>query len=705
MPGDGDGRVADNGRRWRGLFVLAGLLPLAAFAAVAVLATLGAHRAADEERLTQAARTVSAAVEARFGRMTAALLALSSSPMLDGDPDLPAFLARSRPVADAFGGSIVVFGPLPEARVLGVSHPGDTMSPRDVPAPETQAILATSLATVFGERRPAVTGLLEGVAEGRPILMALVPVERDGQVHAALGISVCATSLLPLLTLELLPGGTFAAVADAQLRVLAHSLDPGGLRTGSPAPAWVADAVARGERDIVVGPGWAGRNNVYAVEHPPSATGWTVVVAEAVADQWASAWRAVKWLFAGLAALGLGGTLAALMSRRQELAAARRETELLRAGRSEVQRLHAALSAILFLREVSPDGASRLLYRGGDIETVSDWPPEAFAGHNALLPFAVPGTEPLADTLRRVLRDGQADWEWQIRQPDGAIRTVWQRARRLSGSAETGGQVVGYMLDVTGQREAEARAAAAGRLASPGEMAAGLAHELKQPLQNISLAAELAQLALAGDEDAEAARRLALIVAQVQRAADLIERLRRFARGPEQGVPPADVALADVVEGTLALSGRVLAEAGIDVEVALGEPPPIVRGDALLLEQVLSNLLLNARDALQALPPGAPRRIRIAAGPAAWGRVSLTVSDTGGGFPPEVLARLFQPFVTTKGPDRGTGLGLSICHGLLGATSGAISARNSADGAEVTLLLPAAAPAQRRTAALAGAPG
>ena len=236
---------------------------------------------------------------------------------------------------------------------------------------------------------------------------------------------------------------------------------------------------------------------------------------------------------------------------------------------------------------------------------------------------------------------------------------------------------------------------AASRLASLGEMAAGLAHEIKQPLQSISLAAEIAQLAIRRHDTAEAERRLDRIVEQTQRSADLLDRLRRFARGAEGVTALEDVPLAAVVEGTLSLVGSVLRDASIVVEVALGDPPPVMRGQGVLLEQVLSNLLLNARDALAARPAGAPRRISIAAAPGPDGMVRLTVADTGGGIAPEVMARLFEPFVTTKGPDKGTGLGLSICHGLVKGMGGSIEAHNEIAGAMFTITLPSALPDER----------
>ena len=116
------------------------------------------------------------------------------------------------------------------------------------------------------------------------------------------------------------------------------------------------------------------------------------------------------------------------------------------------------------------------------------------------------------------------------------------------------------------------------------------------------------------------------------------------------------------------------------------------------LEQVLVNLLGNARDAMEGLPAERPRRVRIAAERTRRDG-GLTVADTAGGIPDAVMARLFEPFVSTKDADRGTGLGLSICHGLVRRWAATITARNDGEGAVFTITL-AAAPA----VALAAAP-
>ncbi|MBX9594848.1 MAG: sensor histidine kinase, partial [Roseomonas sp.] len=262
--------------------------------------------------------------------------------------------------------------------------------------------------------------------------------------------------------------------------------------------------------------------------------------------------------------------------------------------------------------------------------------------------------------------------------------------RRLDVAAQrlaSGGCIV-TVMDVTAERAAEARAAAAGRLTSLGEMAAGLAHELKQPLTAIALAAANARRAAERGDTAAMLVRLGRIADQAARGGVLIDHLRRFARGGEGGDANATAELPAAVEGALTLIGGALREASIEVVLDLPPGLPAVRGDGMALEQVLLNLLANARDALGIRDGGA--RIRVAARQAEDGRIALDVSDNAGGIPDGVMSRLFQPFVTTKGPDRGTGLGLSICHGLVTSMGGTIEAENGAEGAIFRIALAAA---------------
>ncbi len=370
----------------------------------------------------------------------------------------------------------------------------------------------------------------------------------------------------------------------------------------------------------------------------------------------------------------------------------RREAAL-QAGRVEVERLHAALPAIVFLARVTIGDQSikvEHLYRGGDSPFVFGWQPGELPSFYALANISDYGTAKVTEHFRKTVEAGENKWEWRIRRPDGSWSWIRTRARLLARLPSGAAEIVGYNLNIDREREAEARAMATARLASVGEMAGGLAHEIRQPLQSISLAAEIAQFKLQEGDVREVSSRLDWIVDQTQRTSDLIESLRRFARGAEGAAGSKAVCVGTVIDASLQLMRGSLRDGLIDVDVVVPEKLPAVQGQSVLIEQVLSNLLLNARDALAGQATGMPRRIRIEVAPGPELTVQLVISDTGGGIPESVMARLFEPFVTTKGPDRGTGLGLSICHGIIREMDGRIEARNDGAGAVFTITLPAA---------------
>lgn len=367
-----------------------------------------------------------------------------------------------------------------------------------------------------------------------------------------------------------------------------------------------------------------------------------------------------------------------------------REVAALQEGRAQIDRLLKDLPAVVFLREIWPDGRSRRLYRGGDEERVFGWPAAVLGRIENLAELAVNLTTEERLAFYRDVPDGAlTSLEFQIRLPDGATR--WMRASgRFLEQGEDGSRLaVGYITDIQDLRNAEARANNAARLASLGEMAAGLAHELRQPLAIVSMAAENAQDDIASGDLAAAQARLSRIIEQNQRASDIIDNLRRFAMGAQEAGVMEPVPLQEAVERALMLMGGALLRNGVQVEQAIGPLAPIALAWPGAIEQVLVNLLSNANDALAARPAGMRRvRIEAAADPSA-GTVRLVVADTGGGVPPEILPRLFQPFVTTKAADRGTGLGLAISHGMIRALGGSITAENKEDGAVFTVVLPA----------------
>jgi signal transduction histidine kinase len=217
------------------------------------------------------------------------------------------------------------------------------------------------------------------------------------------------------------------------------------------------------------------------------------------------------------------------------------------------------------------------------------------------------------------------------------------------------------------------------KLATVGRLAAGLAHEVGNPLGAISGYVELARARLPREHDPELADSLSRIAAAAARIDRTVRDLLDFARPAEVAVVP--LRLEAAVDASLRLARVQSRFKGVEVELALAPGLPRVLADEHRLAQVLLNLLLNAGDAM-----GGAGRVRIAAA-AGDGRVTLSLADDGPGIRAEDLPRVFDPFFTTKDPGSGTGLGLAICHRLMESFGGEISASNGAAGGAVFRLV------------------
>jgi signal transduction histidine kinase len=221
----------------------------------------------------------------------------------------------------------------------------------------------------------------------------------------------------------------------------------------------------------------------------------------------------------------------------------------------------------------------------------------------------------------------------------------------------------------------------ADRLATLGELGAGVAHEINEPLEGILGFAQLARRA--PGLPAAAGPDLDRVVSEALRARDIVRRLLLFARqAPSRRGP---VELNAVVRGIQAFLEQRCRAAGVDLAVSLGRSAGTVIGDTTQLSQVVVNLAVNA---VQAMPGGG--RLSVATRGTRAVAV-LAVEDTGTGMGPDVLARIFVPFFTTKPVGAGTGLGLPVVHGIVTAHGGAIAVDSAPGrGSRFTVTLPRA---------------
>jgi signal transduction histidine kinase len=221
------------------------------------------------------------------------------------------------------------------------------------------------------------------------------------------------------------------------------------------------------------------------------------------------------------------------------------------------------------------------------------------------------------------------------------------------------------------------------RVAELGTLAASMAHEIGTPMNVILGRAE--QL-MQRTDDEMMKKGLAVITAQVERITRLMNQLLTFARRGPPNFRPVD--LRDVVKNCLDAVEERLSHNNVQVVSEHDEELPHIHGDSDLMMQVLLNLVLNA---VQAMPERGT--LRVAAARDGEQHVRLTVADTGHGIPPDVLPKIFEPFVTTKERGKGTGLGLTVVFGIVQEHGGSITVDSTpGQGTTFTLLLPRVAP-------------
>ncbi|WP_127092094.1 sensor histidine kinase [Aquabacter cavernae] len=262
-------------------------------------------------------------------------------------------------------------------------------------------------------------------------------------------------------------------------------------------------------------------------------------------------------------------------------------------------------------------------------------------------------------------------------------------------------QVLVVMIDTTRAQHADLQSLQAAKLAALGEMANALSHEINQPLAVIRMAVANAHrhLETEGARDAVAAK-LERVSTQVDRAKRIIEQVRHYGRLPSgtAEIFPLGQAI-ELAAGSVAEQYR---SAGIRLALQLDLPPEhTVSGDRAMLEHVIVNLLVNARDAFALQDDTRPRTVWLRA-QAQEGRAVIEVEDAAGGISDDLMSRIFEPFSTTKVAQKGTGLGLALARSVVRDMNGQIMAENMRYGACFTLVLPlapAAASSAEREAA------
>ncbi len=336
----------------------------------------------------------------------------------------------------------------------------------------------------------------------------------------------------------------------------------------------------------------------------------------------------------------------------------------------------------------------RIVYANPAMQRVLARPLEAIV-ESAPLEWIHPGDHAAV----RPYLDGTAPMppiELRMRSADGG----WVTAEFLSIGVEMSGLPVRIAIgrDLTERRQAKERLESAQRLAAIGTLAAGVAHELNNPLTfvlaNVEHVASTLRRLRGAPADAdgwdESLHALDDALDGAQRMRSIVRDLRTMARAEDARADPADV--RRLLESAAHLAwNEVRARARLVWDIG---PLPPVRGSEGRLGQVFLNLIVNAAHAIPEGDPGA-HVIRLSASLRPDGNVEISVSDTGAGIPPEHLSRIFDPFFTTKPAGMGTGLGLWVCHNIISAYGGSLDVSSAVGrGTTFRVILPAAEPGE-----------
>lgn len=604
---------------------------------------------------------------------------------------------------------------------------------------------------VLRERRPAATGLVAARGPDSQATLLAVPVQRGGDLLFVLGARVAGEAWQRLAASASRPDGGYSLLHDGQHRLIGWTLAP-DVPIGRTLGEHAVQALGSRPFGVQRLPGVDGRT-VYAAWQQVPGSDWAVQVAVPARPIDHAHRRAILVaLSASGAGLLLGVLLAVLVARRiavplralatrgpqgvpgriavrevamlrDALSAAARQDEAARtalqediAKRKQVEAqllaAHEALQASQRLVDLAQEtGHVGFLHYRFEGDALA-WTP----GHCRL--FGVEALDPprLAGWFDRIEASRRAEVErdfwtacalrrqvqvldYEVLRPDGERRWLSSRLLLRYGTDGKPAQMAGVSVDMTDARETElrqaeltgqavaARQAAESASRAKDEFLSMLGHELRNPLGAISAAVDVMQAAEPGSATSTEAR--SIVARQARNLAHMMEDLLDVGRVIAGKIllarePVNLAALADRVHRTLQVTGRSAAHA-----IELRSEDAWVDGDAVRLEQVMTNLVTNA---IKYTPAGG--RIEIAVGPRG-DRAAFEVKDAGIGIPPALLPRVFELFVQGERPlDRGAGglgIGLTLVRHLVELHGGAVVAESSAQGSRFRVELPAIA--------------
>ena len=319
------------------------------------------------------------------------------------------------------------------------------------------------------------------------------------------------------------------------------------------------------------------------------------------------------------------------------------------------------------------------------VQDVLGYPPQEYIGLSIGERVHPEDREKLAEMFQKLIagRQSRAQIEYRIQHADRSWRILRASAGPLFDADGKINGVVASARDITESKQSEQQAVQKEKLASMGQMMAGAAHELNNPLTAILGVSDLLRERASDDITR---RQVEIVLQQARRAAGIVENLLALSRPAALG--REKVRVEEIARQALEAHRVSLQQHKIAIEIHASPNLPSVHGDARLLSQMFSNFIVNAEQAISAVREDGWLRVAIER---TDDKLCVTFADNGPGISPEVLGGIFDPFFTTKRPGGGSGLGLTICLAVAKEHGGTIEVQSSSGaGATFRLLLPLA---------------
>jgi signal transduction histidine kinase len=629
---------------------------------LAVIDTHNEYRL-DDQKMQAIVDGIADSIDRQLQAWRLALSAMSVSSALVAPYDINAFSSEARKFASITDTNIAFYRVEGEFLTL-LSHTRvpDADLPKRYPK-DVIPVYFDAVSKVQKTNTYAISDLFLGPIAGEYLSSIIIPVPGERLGYELLSLNFSSLELSNLLTNIELPTGFIVGVVDSR-GILGGRSERAADFIGKRIPAWYQDYMAKYPSGLVEGGPMAGTQYEryrFAFTHLKEAEGWTVSLL-IPPTAYPPIFINPLSIFFAMSAL-IGGNFLAWMlgaSQRQQLDVERRYQALTH------QLLDELPGAVLRGRLQKHGIFDVQLCLGRLAETLVQ--SGRFKFDKALSTEVAKRDYNKAETtaFEFDVHDNKVIFRlfvFEVPNPDHSSRDFNI-----------------YVLDITNQRSAEISAINSARLAALGQMAATLAHEMSQPINVISLAADNADSLLREQDMNAISSKITKIREFAAKSRYLIENLLSFARGDIADQPLRDVDLGRAIFLAEDLTRSLLAREKIALKLSLRETPIFVRGRPIELENIFVNLIVNSADAFQQGGRQVDREIAIDVEDQGE-FVMVRVADNAGGIPEEILPQIFEPFITTKPQGHGTGLGLAFVIGHIRSWNGDISVRNANGGA------------------------